>query len=84
MSIDNEGELAWITKQRIIEEITPTSDLQPPTFPLPLWEGDKIFLRLLLDESTPFFSLKLVYEQDEMVSAALNGKALCKENTDKF
>ena len=41
-----------------------------------LWEGDKIFLRLLLDESTPFFSLKLVYEQDEMTSATLNGKPL--------
>lgn len=41
-----------------------------------MWEGDKIFLRLLLDESTPFFSLKLVYEQDEMVKATLNGTAL--------
>ena len=73
MSIDDEGELAWITKQRIIEEITQTSNLRPPTSPLPLWEGDKIFLRLLLDEEQPFFSLKLVYEQDEMVSAKLNG-----------
>lgn len=27
-------------------------------------------------ESTPFFSLKLVYVQDEMVSATLNGKPL--------
>ena len=44
---------------------------------LTLWEGDKIFLRLLLDENTPFFSLKLVYEQDEMISATINGKALC-------
>lgn len=33
MSIDNEGELAWITKQRIIEEITPTSNLRPFPFP---------------------------------------------------
>jgi len=80
MSIDNEGELAWITKQRIIEEITPTSDLQPPTFPLPLWEGDKIFLRLLLDESVPFFSLKLVYVQDEMVSATLNGQPVSPQS----
>ena len=41
-----------------------------------LWEGDKIFLRLLLNESTPFFSLKLIYVQDKMVSATLNGKPL--------
>lgn len=80
MSIDDEGELAWITKQRIIEEITPTSDLQPPTFPLPLWEGDKIFLRLLLDESVPFFSLKLVYVQDEMASATLNGQPVSPQS----
>ena len=59
MGIDDEGELAWVAK----------SDLMS----LNLWEGDKIFLRLLLDEQQPFFSLKLVYEQDEMVKAKLNG-----------
>lgn len=58
----NEGDLAWVRK----------TDLMG----LNLWEGDRIFLRLLLDESTPFFSLKLVYVQDEMVSATLNGKPL--------
>lgn len=62
MSIDDEGTLAWI----------PKSDLMN----LNLWEGDRIFLRLLLDESQPFFSLKLVYVQDEMTKALLNGKAL--------
>ena len=35
-----------------------------------------MFLRLLLDESQTFFSLKLVYVQDEMTKALLNGKAL--------
>ena len=62
MSIDDEGELAWIRK----------ADLMG----LNLWEGDRIFLRLLLDKTQPFFSLKLVYVQDEMVSATLNGKIL--------
>ena len=62
MSIDDEGELAWIRK----------ADLMG----LNLWEGDRIFLRLLLDKTQPFFSLKLVYVQDEMVSATLNGKTL--------
>ena len=62
MSIDDEGKLAWVGKNDLMD--------------LNLWEGDRIFLRLLLDESTPFFSLKLVYEQDEMVKATLNGTVL--------
>ena len=41
-----------------------------------LWEGDKIFFRLL-DEKQEFFSLKLVYNgHDTLESAALNGKAM--------
>ena len=40
---------------------------------LTLWEGDKIFLRLL-DENEPFFSPKLSYDGDELISAKLNGK----------
>ena len=31
---------------------------------LPIWEGDKIFLKLIESDDTPFFSLKLVYEND--------------------
>ena len=56
-----EGELAWIKKSRLME--------------LTLWEGDKIFLRLL-DTDEPFFSLKLCYEGDTLVSAVLNNKNL--------
>ena len=58
----DEGELAWIEKEKIWE--------------LNLWEGDKIFLRLL-EETREFFSLKLVYDgHDKLVSAVLNGKEL--------
>ena len=57
----DEGELVWMPKK----------DLDK----LPQWEGDRIFLRLL-EEDAPFFSLKLVYEDDRLVSAALNGRAL--------
>ena len=57
----DEGELEWIEKQRLLS--------------LPIWEGDKIFLRLL-DSEQPFFSLKLCYEGERLVSAALNGKAM--------
>ena len=34
---------------------------------LPLWEGDKIFFKLLR-ENAPFFSLKLVYSADLLIS----------------
>ena len=37
-----------------------------------LWEGDKIFFRLL-QENRPFFSLKMVYDQDVLTYAALDG-----------
>ena len=53
----DEGELAWIDKKALLE--------------LPLWEGDRIFLRLL-DQGAPFFSLKLVYEGERLVSSSLN------------
>jgi 8-oxo-dGTP diphosphatase len=42
---------------------------------LPMWEGDRIFLRLL-DEDTPFFSLKLTYRGDTLLEAVLNGKII--------
>ena len=48
----NEGELKWIKKEDL--------------FSLNLWEGDKIFLKLLFDDA-PFFSLKLSYKGDELV-----------------
>ncbi len=42
---------------------------------LPLWEGDRIFFRLLR-EDRPWFSLKLCYEGDDLVCAVLDGKPL--------
>ncbi|MGN1267391.1 MAG: NUDIX domain-containing protein [Dorea sp.] len=58
----NEGVLEWVD----IEEV----------WNLNIWEGDKIFFRLL-DETDEFFSLKLVYNgQDKLVSASLNGKPM--------
>ena len=57
----DEGELAWIEKRKLLT--------------LPMWEGDRIFLRLM-EERAPFFSLKLVYEGEKLVNAELNGKEL--------
>ncbi len=39
---------------------------------LPVWEGDKIFFRLL-QQNEPFFSLKLVYTGETLIAAVLNG-----------
>ena len=42
-------------------------------FSLELWEGDKIFFRLL-DEEREFFSLKLVYDTEDVLRyAAVDG-----------
>ena len=58
----DEGELRWVEKEKVYE--------------LNIWEGDKIFLRLL-DERKEFFSLKLVYDgHDRLVFAALDGKTM--------
>ena len=58
----DEGDLAWIDKQKLCT--------------LPMWEGDAIFLKLVNDESQPFFSLKLVYHGEKLVSAELDGNVL--------
>lgn len=58
----DEGGLEWVPREKIPE--------------LNIWEGDKIFFRLLAEE-IPFFSLKLVYDgQGGLVEAQLNGKRL--------
>ena len=61
----DEGELAWVDKKDIEN--------------LELWEGDKIFFRLL-EQEEPFFSLKLIYEGNVLKEAVLNGKTnlLCR------
>ena len=53
----DEGELVWVEKEKIMD--------------LNIWEGDKIFLKLLM-ENQPFFSLKLEYKGDKLVNTVLN------------
>ncbi len=57
----DEGVLEWVEKSKIYE--------------LPIWEGDKIFFRLLETEAD-FFSLKLCYEGDKLVEAVLDGQKI--------
>ncbi len=60
----DEGELAWVAKEELAR--------------LPMWEGDRIFWRLL-EQDAPYFSLKLVYAGHHLREAMLDGVplALC-------
>ena len=54
----DEGELIWIDKDKVYD--------------LPIWEGDKVFFRLL-EEDKGFFSVKLVYsEEDELIETQIH------------
>ncbi len=58
----DEGEFAWVDKKDISG--------------LDIWEGDRIFFRLL-EERDDFFDLKLVYDGSEnLISAVLDGDEL--------
>ncbi len=57
----DEGNLEWISREKLMQ--------------LPMWEGDKIFLKLL-EQRVPFFSLKLTYRGNTLEEAVLNGKVL--------
>ena len=58
----DEGELVWIDKHELLS--------------MPIWKGDIIFLRLINDPLYPFFSLRLEYTGETLISAILNGNTL--------
>ena len=55
----NEGCLEWHDRQQVLS--------------LPIWEGDRLMFRLL-NTRQDVFSLKLCYEHDVLMSAAVDGK----------
>ena len=57
----NEGDLEWIDKQRLMD--------------LTMWEGDRVFLKLI-EKEVPFFSLKLTYKGDQLMETVLNGMVI--------
>ena len=57
----DEGVLEWVDKNKLLDR--------------PRREGDKRFLRQI-DEKSPFFSLKLVYEGEKLTAAVLNGEKI--------
>ena len=54
----DEGELAWVDKEEVPE--------------LPTWEGDRVFLNLLLSGEERFFSIKLKYEGSRLMEKQVN------------
>ena len=59
----NEGELAWIPKTEV------------PA--LPTWEGDAVFLEILLRDDPRFFTLRLAYEGDKLIDKKLQFYTAC-------
>ena len=57
----DEGCLEWVDKNAVQD--------------LPIWQGDKIFFKLLAEDA-PFFHLELTYEGDVLKNAVLNGTIL--------
>ncbi len=53
----DEGHLEWVPKNKINS--------------LPIWEGDKVFFDLL-DTQKDFFSLKLIYQGNKLISYKIN------------
>ena len=64
----DEGVLEWLDWEQLTQ--------------IPHWEGDELFLRLL-EQEEPFFSLKLCYEGETLVYAALNGKPIKEMRNEK-
>lgn len=54
----DEGELCWVDKTMVPK--------------LPMWEGDKVFLDLLLSGEERFFSVKLQYEGEKLVGKKIH------------
>jgi len=59
VDVCDEGELAWVPEDEIDA--------------LPQWEGDKLFLKPILD-GAPFFSMKLNYRGDSLTDYVTFGE----------
>lgn len=68
LKVCEEGDLQWVSREFLDA--------------LPKWEGDTIFLKLMW-ENAPFFSLKLCYQKDKLMQAALNGRLLPVQGCEK-
>ena len=60
----DEGCLEWVDKAAVQD--------------LPIWQGDKIFFKLLAEDA-PFFHLELTYDGDVLVKAVLDGVSMAAD-----
>ncbi len=60
----DEGDLEWVNKDALLM--------------LPLWAGDRIFLRLMRQEA-PEFHLRLEYRGETLARAVLNGREMSRD-----
>lgn len=56
----DEGELEWVSKDKLLN--------------LPMWEGDRKFLPLIIDETTKFFKMELIYKGDKLIDCKINNE----------
>ena len=59
----DEGELEWVKKSDVPQ--------------LPTWEGDAVFLEILLRDDPRFFTLRLAYEGDKLIDKKLQFYTAC-------
>ena len=65
----DEGDLQWVSRDFL--------------WNLPMWEGDRIFLKLLWEEA-PFFLLTLRYDRGNLMEAVLSGRKLHKNTAGEW
>ena len=58
-----EGDLKWIPKDEIMD--------------LELWEGDRIFMKMVMEDA-PFFFMRLEYHGDDLVECHVGGETFCE------
>ena len=62
----DEGKLEWIDKKEL--------------YSLTLWEGDKLFLKMI-ETPSEFFNMTVTYQGDTLISATLEGNEIYKKST---
>lgn len=65
----DEGELCWVDKEKV--------------FALPSWEGDALFLSLLM-QNAPYFTMELKYTDGKLIKATLNEMPLNEKERERI
>ena len=66
-TLNDEGSLEWVSKQRILSACSPDLDIRQKA-DLPLWEGDRLFLPMVFDADPRVFFGVMPYDGESFVS----------------